>query len=108
MLDALDRNTRLTLMRFVCSFAWADLEIRPGEREFVDRMMRRLDLDPAERAEVEGWLKVPPEPEDIDPTHVPLDSRRTFVETLEGLIRADGEVADEELENLELFKVLLS
>jgi uncharacterized tellurite resistance protein B-like protein len=44
MLDQLDREDRLRLMRFVCSFAWADLEVQPEERAFVRRLIARLDL----------------------------------------------------------------
>ena len=29
MMEQLDRNERMRLMKFVCSFAWADLEIHP-------------------------------------------------------------------------------
>ena len=61
MLSALDRKDRLRLMKFVCSFAWADLEVRPEERAYVARLIERLDLDAAERREVSGWLRVPPE-----------------------------------------------
>ncbi len=94
-------------MKFVCSFAWADLEIRPEERSFVAGMIRRLDLDRGESRLVEAWLDVPPEPEAIDPTRVPLEHRKLFIESVEGVIRADGEVSPEERENLTLFKRLL-
>ena len=57
MLGQLDRAERLRLMKFVCSFAWADLEIRPEERAFVARLVRRLELDPDERRRVESWLE---------------------------------------------------
>ena len=51
MLQSLDRTERLQLMKFVCSFAWADLEVRPEEREFVARLIRRLDMNDAETGE---------------------------------------------------------
>jgi uncharacterized tellurite resistance protein B-like protein len=103
----LDRAARLQLMKFVCSFAWADLEIRPEEREFVARMIQRLGLDAGEARQVEGWLKVPPPPESVDPTEIPLEHRRLFVESIKGVIEADGEVALEERENLGLLEQLL-
>ena len=31
----------MLLMRFVCSFAWADLEVKPEERKLVARLIRR-------------------------------------------------------------------
>ena len=44
MLDALDREDRLQLMRFVCSFAWADLEVTAREREFRRALLYRPQL----------------------------------------------------------------
>jgi tellurite resistance protein len=94
-------------MKFVCSFAWADLEIRPEERSFVAQLVGRLDLDRGEAHQVAAWLELPPEPEAIDPTLVPLAHRKLFLESVEGVIRADGEISPEERENLTLFKHLL-
>lgn len=108
MLNALDRAERMQLMKFVCSFAWADLQIHPRERQFVTKMVGRLELDPDERARVRGWLKVPPDPEAVDPTTIPSEHRRVFIEAIEGVIRSDGEVAPEEQENLDLLKDLLT
>ena len=50
MLEELDRDERMRLMRFVCSFAWADLEVQSEEKSFVSKMIRRLDLDDDTRA----------------------------------------------------------
>ena len=94
-------------MKFVCSFAWADLEIRPEERSFVARLISRLDLDPSEALQVAAWLDLPPEPEGVDPTRVPLEHRELFLESVEGVIHADGEISPEERENLTLFRHLL-
>lgn len=107
MLEELNRKQRLNLMKFVCSFAWADLKIRPEEREFVARMIRRLGLDDAEARQVAGWLKLPPRPESVDPTQIPVEHRRLFVESIRGIIESDGEVAVEEQENLDLLQKLL-
>ena len=106
-LDRLDRGERLRLMKFVCSFAWADLQIRPEEREFVARMIERLGLDEAEARQVASWLKLPPRPESVDPTQIPIEHRRLFVESIQGIIEADGEIAVEERENLDLLRRLL-
>jgi hypothetical protein len=94
-------------MKFICSFAWADLKVRPEERQFVARIATQLDLDPGERAEVEQWLKVPPSPESVDPTQIPLAQRSLFLDSIEGVIVSDGEVAVEERENFALLKDLL-
>ena len=75
VLDQLDRRERLSLMKFVCSFAWADLEVRPEERAFVARMVERLGLDAEDALKVRGWLEVPPAPDSIDPTQIPRAHR---------------------------------
>jgi len=107
MLDQLDRRERIRLVQFVCSFAWADLEIQPEERVFISRLIRRLELDEEEDLQVQQWLDLPPSLDDLDPTSFPAAHRRFFVEASEGLISADGEIADEERETFEIFKQLL-
>jgi len=107
MLLDLSPADRLRLMQFVCSFAWADLEVRPEERAFVRELVQRLGLGPDEEIRVQQWLEVPPEPESLDPTQVPRAHREAFVQAIEGLIESDGEVAQEERESLALFKQLL-
>lgn len=107
MLEQLDRRERLRLVEFVCSFAWADLEIRPEERVFISRLIRRLELDEEENLQVQKWLDRPPQIDGLDPTSIPPAHRRIFVEEIEGLIAADGEVSDEERDSLETFKQLL-
>jgi len=107
MLEHLDRRDRLRLVEFVCSFAWADLEIQPEERVFISRLIRRLELDEEEDLQVQQWLDRPPRIDDLDPTSIPPAHRRLFVEEIEGLIIADGEISDEERDSLEIFKQLL-
>ena len=108
MLEDLDRRDRLRLVEFVCSFAWADLEIRPEERTFIAQLIKRLDLDDEEDLKVQRWLDVPPRIDDLDPTSIPSAHRRVFVEEIEGLISADGEVSEEEHDSFEIFKQLLT
>jgi uncharacterized tellurite resistance protein B-like protein len=108
MLDQLDRQERLRLVRFVCSFAWADFEIRPEERTFISRLIRRLDLGDEDDLQVQHWLERPPAFEDLDPTVIPAAHRELFVEAIEGLIVSDGEIAEEERETFEVFKQLIA
>lgn len=108
MLEQLARPERLRLMKFVCSFAWADLEIRPEERAFVSSLIERLDLDGDEARQVEGWLKLPPRPESVDPTQIPAEHRRLFVNEIRGVIESDGDVSEEEEENLDLLERLFA
>jgi hypothetical protein len=107
MLDRLDREDRLRLMRFVCSFAWADLEVRDEERSFVRKMMKRLELSEEEKRLVESWLEVPPPAEELDPSEIPRAHRQLFLDTARAMIVADGRVDQEEAENLVLLEQLL-
>jgi uncharacterized tellurite resistance protein B-like protein len=107
VLQDLDNHERMQLMKFVCSFAWADLEVHPHERDFVARIVKRLDLRVDERRQVDRWLELPPAPDEVDPTLVPIGHRKTFVDTIVGIIESDGVVSDEERDSLALFEHLL-
>ncbi|MGK4006536.1 TerB family tellurite resistance protein [Sorangium sp. So ce1036] len=106
MLDKLSREERLQLMRFICSFAWADLQVREQEREFVRKMILRLDLDADEAKEVRGWLEVPPAADEVDPMRIPRAHRQLFLETAREMISSDGEIGEEERESLSLLEQL--
>jgi hypothetical protein len=45
--------------------------------------------------------------EEVDPQLIPVRHRELFLETVKGVIRVDGEIADEEREHLELLEELL-
>jgi uncharacterized tellurite resistance protein B-like protein len=107
MLKKLSREDRLRLMRFVCSFAWADLEVRDSERVLVKKMVKELGLDKADIAQVDGWLELPPKPEEVDPASIPRDHKRLFVEAARAMISADGEIDPEERESLALLEQLI-
>ncbi|MEC8422609.1 MAG: TerB family tellurite resistance protein [Myxococcota bacterium] len=107
MLSQLTRSERLRLVRFVCSFAWADLEIKPAERDFIQDLIRRLDLDDEETARVEGWLSFPPAPEEVDPMEIPVEHRKVFLDTMLALVAADGELAEAETESFNLLSQLV-
>lgn len=108
MLEQLDRTDRLRLVKFVCSFAWADLEVHPEERDFVARVVRQLELDDGDQAQVEAWLTRPPEPESVDPTTIPHSQRHLFLDSIKGVILADGVIAPEERESFALLQDLLA
>jgi uncharacterized tellurite resistance protein B-like protein len=103
----LQRADRMRLMKFVCSFVWADLQVKDSERAFVKKMVQKLHLDPAEAKEVDAWLDVPPAPDEVDPTEIPSAHRKLFVDTMKQVIAVDGEIDPEEKENLELFEQLV-
>ncbi len=103
----LDREERLRLIKFLCSFAWADLRVHDREKTFIRKMVKKLSLDETEAKAVEQWLKVPPRPEEVDPAQIPLEHRKVFLESMRAIVMADGEVDPEERLNLELLEELL-
>ncbi len=107
MLDTLNTEDRLQLMRFVCSFAWADLEITDREREFIVKMVIRLGLDDEEQEQVAQWLEVPPRADDLDPSDIPKEHRQLFLDAAKAMILSDGNVEDVEAENLVILDQLL-
>jgi hypothetical protein len=106
-LQELSREERLLLMRFVCSFAWAELEIKQEERELVASLIQRLQLDDDEKRQVLQWLDSPPPPESVDPNLVPREHRMKFLRAVESTVAVDGEISPEERENLVLFAHLI-
>lgn len=106
-MQKLSSKDRLRLMKFVCSFVWADLEVKGSEKKFVANMVKKLHLTADEAAQVKEWLKVPPRPEEVDPTTIPTEHRQMFLDTMRDVVTADGEVDKDEWENLKLFEQLL-
>jgi len=106
-LQELTRKERMLLMRFVCSFAWADLEVKPEERDLVARWVRRLQLDDEEQQQVFQWLESPPPPASVDPTLVPRAHRMRFLRAIESTVAVDGEVSPEERDSLLVFAKLI-
>lgn len=107
MLKQLKKPERLLLLKFVCAFAWADLEVKDSERALVKRLIGKLGLDAEEAKQVEQWLKKPPKPEEIDPNKVPRAHKQLFLDAARQMIAIDGEIDPAERENLELLEQLL-
>ncbi|MBN2798290.1 MAG: TerB family tellurite resistance protein [Deltaproteobacteria bacterium] len=106
-MESPNHEDRLRLLRFVCSFAWADLDVNTSERDYVHQLTERLHLTEDEKVLVEAWLVVPPPAEDIDPFDIPEEQRQAVLEAAAALIRADGQVAQAELENFMLLEALI-
>lgn len=106
MLEDLDREDRLRLIKFVCSFAWADLEIQDDERQFVGKMIAKLSLED-DRKQIEGWLKSPPPAEEVDPTRVPKKHRQLLLDAAKAVFNADGVIDPKERESFDLLEQLL-
>lgn len=103
----LDRDARLQLLKFVCSFVWTDLKVTQAERDLVMRIVGYLQLGDAEARQVQGWLKVPPPIDEIDPAAIPPEHRQLFLNAAELTARADGRVVPAERDQLALFRELL-
>jgi hypothetical protein len=71
----MNATERMNLMRFVCSFVWTDLKVAQQERDLVMRIAGRLALTDAEAKQVEQWLRVPPNIDEVDPATVPVAHR---------------------------------
>ena len=116
-LSNLDREERLRLMKFVCSFAWADLEVQDEERDFVRRLVKKLELDDTDRGMVEEWLQGPPRAGAQShrssgrccslPAVLVGMSRSLFLDAVRAMIVSDGRVDQDEAENLVLLEALL-
>lgn len=108
MLSELGKEERLQLMKFVCSFVWADLEVHDGERAFVGKMVRKMRLGKADREAVDGWLELPPKPEEVDPALVPRAHRELFLQVIREVIASDGDIAADEAEIYSVLEDLLA
>ncbi len=107
MLDQLPQEDRLRLLRFTCSFAWADLEIRQAEADFVRRLVEGLKLSEEDLAKAEAWLQSPPRPDEVDPQDIKNEHSRYFLDVAADVIETDGEIAPAERELLDIFTELL-
>lgn len=108
MLSDLSQEHRLLLLKFVCAFAWADMEVSDREREFVERLVKNLALSEEDAAQVRQWLAVSPSPQSVDPKRIPPEHRQAFIESVRALIYVDGRVDPEERESFERLKATLS
>lgn len=107
MFDQLNAEARLLLLKFVCAFAWADLELKASEEQFVRRLIERLGLSAEETEQVEQWLVTSPSPESVNPKQIPEEYKRIFVEAIRAVIYVDGEVDADERAGFEQLKAAL-
>jgi hypothetical protein len=105
-MEELLREEKLQVLRFICAFAWADLEIREEERALVNRFIEAIDLPKDCYQQVYSWLDHPPRPEEIDPYDIPTELRTAVLYAAEAMMVTDGDVDSRELELLQLLKSL--
>jgi tellurite resistance protein len=103
----LTTDEKLSVMRFICAFAWADLEIQNDEVKLINQIMQALELDKKHYQTVYQWLKRPPRAEDVDPFTIPDNLKEIILDAATGVILADGELQDSEMEMLELLQNIL-
>jgi len=99
---------RVRLVRFVCSFAWADLKVTEEERSYVRRVIARLELPEEESRQAEAWLQSPPEPESVDPNLIPQTHKEQFLDAIRGVVASDLEMSPEERDGLRVLDSLLN
>jgi hypothetical protein len=107
MLDQLSGPDRLLLLKFLCAFAWADLEVSERERRFVNSLVTRFALSPDEAKQVHEWLDVAPSPGSVDPRQIPREHRQVFIDAARAIIYADRNVDPEERSQFEQLKAAL-
>lgn len=107
MLAPLTTDEKLRLLRFMCAFAWADLEISAREREFVLGLIGRMGLAPDDAERAVQWLDHPPAEEDLDPSEIPAEHRRLFLEAALEMVSKDGVIDALEAENFAVFEALV-
>jgi len=105
-MEKLTHREQMRLFQFVCTFAWTDLKVTPAEREFVQRLMGWMRLGEEDCAQVERWLIVPPNIDEVDPATVPFAHRELFVEAATAMIETDGRVPAED-DALKIFRELV-
>ena len=103
----LTTEEKLSVMRFICAFAWADLEIQQAERKLINQIMEVIQLAEEHRPTVLGWLDRPPRAEDVDPLSIPDNLKELILDAATGVILADGELQDAEIDLLDLFQQIL-
>src|SRR5687768_2147209 len=107
MLNTITKDDRMRLMRFVCTFAWADLEVQEAEREFIGRMILALQLDPDEAGRVMEWMEVPPSVDLVDPEDVPKHHKQLFLDAVQAVVERDGTILPSERESLDVLRQIL-
>lgn len=107
MLNPLTNDEKLRLLRFMCAFAWSDLQISAREREFVVGLIGRLGLSPDDAGRAVRWLDHPPAEEELDPSDIPPEHRRLFLEAALEMVSKDGVIDALEAENFAIFEALV-
>lgn len=108
MLEQLTDEEKLRLLRFLCSFAWADLNVGETERKLVVDLIRRFGLGDEDAQMAEGWLDHPPNEDDIDPMDIPREHRQLVLDAVLEMVGVDGRVDSMEAESFAVLSSLMN
>ena len=108
MYDSLSPDDRLLLLKFLCAFAWADMDVSEKERDFVRRMSEKLSIADHEKQQVELWLDIEPAPSSVSAAAIPTEHKRAFIEAVRAMIYVDGSVDPDERANFDRLKAALA
>ena len=101
--EGLTSEERVELMRFLCSFAWADDEVQDEERVVLMKVLDNIGLGEDDRTKVLAWLEERPDMTGFDFGSIPQDKRDIFLDLAFSVASAHGGLAKEELAHLQMF-----
>ena len=94
----------MQLFKYMCAFAWADMEIQHQEREMIERLIISLELSNDQRQTVLQWLDQPNTIPEIDPYDVNPDFREQIYQAAQAVVLSDGELTFNERDMLALLR----
>ena len=107
IMTQLIEEEKKTLLKFLCVLAWADFNVHPAERLFIENLCRDLDISESLKIKVQAWLQHPPKPEEVDPYSIPQELIELVLDKSGSLACADGVIDIRELEMIELLHTLV-
>lgn len=88
--------TPLQICKFLCGVAWADAQVDPAERDYILNLAELMGLSGAQRASVEQWLQLPPDPHDIAPSRLSTSDKHDLIQQALILVNIDGKITTHE------------
>jgi uncharacterized membrane protein YebE (DUF533 family) len=105
--DELTEAEQIELMRFLCSFAWADGEVHDTERTVLEQVLGGLTLSPEARADAQAWLSEPPDMEGFDFGAISPEKRSAFIDQAFAVAAAHDGLGAQEIRHLKMFMTFI-